>query len=127
MARARYDELLKHDVDDQKVADLGFTPKLVDEVPEKVRSLTVRDLNDFARRMSGQPIENKVVLSLTVQEIKGIETIFGQYREQALDVLARTKVESLGTAAGLEISVSCCCCTPCCCCCAAVDVDPFEA
>lgn len=115
----------------QKVSQLGFSATQLKGVSPRVRNLSVADLEDFGRLISGAPVQNKNVTSLTATDIKGIEDLFGSYRSQALEAINTAGVR--GAVAGRlseslvkEISVSCCSCTPCCCCCGAADVNPFE-
>lgn len=110
----------------QKITDLGFSSQQLKPVSSKVRSLTVGDLQDFARAMEGVKTSNKAVIGLTATDIKGIEDLFSAYRSAALEAIATSR-GSLANTENLRISVSCCCCTPCCCCCGAADVNPFEA
>jgi hypothetical protein len=110
----------------QKVTDLGFSDSQLKAVSPRVRSLTVGDLQDFARAMEGITPTNKAVASLTPSDIKGIEDLFSAYRSSALQALGAGGTKTLATAR-LRISISCCCCTPCCSCCGAADVDPFES
>lgn len=107
----------------QRVDQMGFRPEDLKQVPEVVRSLTVADLNDFARKMAGVEQRNPVINRLTIRDIQGIEYLFGSTKEVALTRIAATNVTSLEA---VDIDVSCCCCTPCCCC-AATEVDPFAA
>ncbi len=105
----------------QTVSDMGFADGDLRQVPTTVRQMTVADLNDFARKMSGVPQNNPLVNKLTVKDIQGVEFLFGATKNAAL-----SRVASVDELAELEIDVSCCCCTPCCCC-AATDVQPFAA
>lgn len=108
------------------VEDMGFDPELLKQVPESVRQLTVNDLDDFARRMSGLDVRNKRVEALTIEDIQGIEALFADTKEMALVAIAGRLGEGVGLdGLGLaEVDVSCCCCTPCCCC-AATESNPF--
>ena len=120
-------QALTRQVVTQKVTDLGFSEAQLKQVPARVRNMTVGDLEDFARLMSGKRVENKTVNSLTVTDVKGIEDLFGGYKSMAVDSLSAVGIRTtLGRDLDLAISVSCCSCTPCCCCCGAADVNPFQ-
>jgi hypothetical protein len=105
------------------ISDMGFREEDLEQVPRTVRNLTVADLEDFARKMAGVPQHNPAVNRLTIEDIQGIEYLFGSTKQQALEFIAGRNALRLEA---IDIDVSCCCCTPCCCC-AATEVDPFAA
>jgi hypothetical protein len=113
-----------------RIADMGFDPGVLSQVPPKVLDLTDLDLQDLATKVAGGTTTNPRVNSLNIQDLQGIEYIFKDYREQKLATIASSIGDTQSLAAqaviGAEWSISCCCCTPCCCC-AAVDMNPFEA
>lgn len=105
------------------IAEMGFAKVDLEQVPEKVRYLTVNDLEDFAKRMSGLPTQNSTVAKLSIEDIQGIEYLFAQEKSA---ILTRVAAQGATLAADTSVDVSCCCCTPCCCC-AATETHPFAA
>jgi hypothetical protein len=110
----------KRDPDLLKVSELDFPAPVLKKATARVRSLTVRDLNDLAGTFLGHETYNPRVKALTPEDLSSLEDVFRGQRDRALKLAE--SVESLADAEGW--SVSCCSCTPCCCC-AAADVDPF--
>jgi hypothetical protein len=106
----------------RSIEEMGFAKRDLEVVPRNVRKLTVNDLQDFAKKMAGVPQRNPVVDKLTIEDIQGIEYLFGSTKQAALGRLSVSPGKTLGAKA--RVDISCCCCTPCCCC-AAADVDPF--
>ena len=108
----------------QRIDQMGFSKETLGKVTPVVREMTVADLRDFERKMAGVPQRNPVVQKLTIEDIQGVEYLFGSVKEAALSRIA-VSTDNLGDLAA-DVDVSCCCCTPCCCC-AAADTDPFAA
>jgi len=97
----------------QRISEMGFDKEALARVPEGVLSLTVSDLDDFAKKMVGLEIRNPRVDSLTLEEIQGIEFLFTDNKEQVLATVASKLREGGEFAAAAEsVDVSCCCCTP---------------
>lgn len=105
------------------ISEMGFAKRDLEQVPDRVRDLSVNDLEDFAKRMAGLPTRNPVVEKLSVEDIQGIEFLFAQEKNA---ILARVATQGATLAAAASVDVSCCCCTPCCCC-AATETQPFAA
>ncbi len=103
-----------------KVTELGFPAPVLKKASARVKSLTVRDLNDLAGTFLGHETYNPRVKALTPEDLRSLEEVFRGQRDRALKLAE--SVETLADAEGW--SISCCSCTPCCCC-AAADVDPF--
>jgi hypothetical protein len=113
----------------KRITEMGFDKGLLEQVPEKVRGLTVHDLEDLASKMAGLPVKNPAVDSLSIHDLQGIEALFAAQKTRGLATVAaklgdRATLEGIGRGAA-DVDVSCCCCTPCCCC-AAAETSPFE-
>jgi hypothetical protein len=109
----------------RKIAEMGFEDRDLRQVSKTVQALTVADLEDFAKQMSGVGTKNPVVERLTIEDVQGIEFLFAEEKNLVLSRVA-TQISAAGNLAATNVDVSCCCCTPCCCC-AAADVDPISA
>jgi len=108
----------------RKVSQLKLDPNVLRLASDKVRELTVKDLNDLASEFSGVATENSRLQGLSLDDIRNIEEVFTEFK---LDSVERMINEGLRPGADLaSVDVSCCCCTPCCCC-AAAETDPFAA
>jgi hypothetical protein len=107
------------------ISQMGFSDTKLALVTEKVRNLTVKDLQDLASRFLGQPVTNDIVLGLQAVDLKGIEDLFVDQRARALQLIA-TSAGPGGPVVEAPGGNACCSCTPCCSCCAAAEVNPFN-
>jgi hypothetical protein len=109
----------------RKISEMGFEDRDLRQVSRTVQDLTVSDLEDFAKQMSGVGTQNPVVERLTIEDVQGIEYLFAEEKNLILSRVA-SQITTVGSLKATDVDVSCCCCTPCCCC-AAADVDPISA
>jgi len=111
----------------QKVGEIADIPaETRRRASERVRDLSVRDLEDLALRLQGVPTHNPRVEEITYEDLQNLEELFQGYKNAKIESLQR--VSRLAEVAELEkiCDYTCCCCTPCCCC-AAADVEPFAS
>ena len=111
------------------VAQMGFSPVQLAFVTDTVRNLTIQDLEDLAARFAGKPVANAIVNTIRAVDLRGLEDLFRDLRDKALQSAAGIAgpggiVATVPSAPG-DTSVSCCTCTPCCCC-GAAEIDPFR-
>ena len=101
-------------------------PRVFGKVTDRVKELTVEDLNQLATFATAGGATPPNLADLDADDLRSLEDAFHQARLQASDQLG-TKLDPSSVAPEDEEifdNWSCCCCTPCCCC-AAADVDPF--
>lgn len=114
----------------QKISQMGFSRDKLAKVPDKVKNLTVADLNDMAKMFGGEGrVRNPRIQSLSAEDLKSIDDLFGEYRNEVLSTFSDKPDLGAGFSATGELeaewSIGSCCCSPCCCC-AATEIDPFE-
>lgn len=101
-----------------KGSEPDFPGPVLKKATARVKSLTVRDLNELAGTFLGHETYNPRLKALTPEDLRSLEEVFRGQRDRALKLAE--SVESLADAKGW--STSCCSCTPCCC---AAAIDPF--
>jgi hypothetical protein len=108
---------------------MRFSPFQLAFVTDTVRNLTVQDLEDLAARFVGKPVANAIVNTIRAVDLRGLEDLFRDLRDNALQAIAGISgpggiVAAVPSAPG-GTSVSCCSCTPCCCC-GAAEINPIR-
>lgn len=100
----------------------GFSPARLALATEKVRRITLKDLDELALYVTGQHVDNAVVQTLEAVDLKSLDDLFGEQRARTLQRIANT---GPGGDINAEDAPSGCCTTPCCCT-AAVEINPFD-
>jgi hypothetical protein len=104
------------------LSQLNFPPTRLALTTEKVRNLTLKDLDDLVVYVKGQAVDNPAVAALQATDLKSLDDLFGDQRARALQMIASA---GPGGPVNAADAPSGCCCTPCCCT-AAVEIDPFQ-
>ena len=111
----------------QKVGEIGDIPaEMRERASDRVRELTVRDLEDLALKLQGVPTHNPNVDDITYEDLESLEELFQGYKGAKIERLSRVNRLAEVTELQQICDYTCCCCTPCCCC-AAADVEPFAS